>query len=62
VVEWDAIAVWELEPFESDCTELVFIGNKVAAEKEMIVSALGKCAAKNDEARMPNVEGMTKHE
>ena len=51
---------WELEPFESDRTELVFIGKKIAAEKEMIVRALGKCAAINDEARMPNVEGLTK--
>jgi G3E family GTPase len=40
---------WELEPFESDRTELVFIGNKIAAEKELIVRALSKCAAKNDE-------------
>jgi G3E family GTPase len=53
---------WELEPFESDGTELVFIGNKIAAEKKLIVRALGKCAAINDEPRMPNVEGMTKHE
>ena len=53
---------WELEAFESDRTELVFIGKKIAAEKEVIFRALDECAAKNDEARMSNVEGMTKHE
>ena len=37
---------WNLEPFESDRTELVFIGNKIAAEKEVIIRALDKCAAK----------------
>jgi G3E family GTPase len=34
---------WELEPFESDRTELVFIGRTIAIEKEMILHALGKC-------------------
>ena len=34
---------WELEPFESNRTELVFIGRKIAAEKAMLVSALKKC-------------------
>jgi G3E family GTPase len=34
---------WELEPFESDCTELVFIGKRIAAEKTTIVGALKKC-------------------
>jgi G3E family GTPase len=34
---------WELEPFQSDRTELVFIGKKIAAEKEAILSALQKC-------------------
>jgi G3E family GTPase len=34
---------WDLEPFESDRTELVFIGKKIAAEKEVIVRALKKC-------------------
>jgi len=37
---------WELEPFESDCTELVFIGKNIGAEKEAIVSALEHCLAK----------------
>ena len=36
---------WELEPFESDRTELVFIGRKIVAEKHAIVSALNKCEA-----------------
>jgi len=53
---------WELEAFESDRTELVFIGKNIASEKEMIFRTLNECAAKNDEARMSNVEGMTKHE
>ena len=53
---------WELEPFESDRTEVVFIGKNIAAEKQVIFRALNECAAKNDEARMTNVEGMTKHE
>jgi G3E family GTPase len=39
----------ELEPFASDRTELVFIGRKIAAEKEAIVSSLNECVAKNDE-------------
>ncbi len=37
---------WELERFESDRTELVFIGKNIAVEEEAIVSALKKCAAK----------------
>jgi G3E family GTPase len=51
---------WELEPFESDCTELVFIGRNIAAEKQAIIHALDECVVKNDEARMPNDKGMTK--
>ncbi len=34
---------WELERFESDCTEVVFIGRNVSAEKDAIVRALKKC-------------------
>jgi G3E family GTPase len=37
---------WELEPFESDRTELVFIGKKIAAEKEVIFRALDECSVK----------------
>ena len=33
----------ELEPFETDRTELVFIGKKITAGKEAILSALKKC-------------------
>ena len=36
---------WELEPFETDCTELVFIGKKITAEKSAIVRALDECIA-----------------
>ncbi|MEP6586704.1 MAG: GTP-binding protein [Candidatus Udaeobacter sp.] len=36
---------WELEPFEFDRTELVFIGKNIAAEKESILRALRKCEA-----------------
>jgi G3E family GTPase len=39
---------WELEPFESDRTELVFIGKKIAAGKSTIVSALVECAQPED--------------
>ena len=39
---------WELEAFESERTELVFIGKNIPAEKELILSALNECAAKND--------------
>jgi G3E family GTPase len=35
---------WDLEPFETEETELVFIGKDVAAEKEKIIDALNKCA------------------
>jgi G3E family GTPase len=34
---------WELEPFETDRTELVFIGKNVAQEKKTILGALKKC-------------------
>jgi G3E family GTPase len=34
---------WELEPFEANRTELVFIGKKIAAEKSEILRALDKC-------------------
>ena len=39
---------WELEPFETNKTELVLIGTNIAAKKREIVSALNKCAAKSD--------------
>src|SRR5262249_23570513 len=39
---------WELEAFESERTELVFIGRNIHTEKELILSALNKCSAKND--------------
>src|SRR5438552_6978723 len=51
---------WELEPFETDRTELVFIGKKIAEQKEAILRALDECIVENDEARMTNDEGMTK--
>ncbi len=34
---------WELEPFESEETQLVFIGKGVLSEKEAIVESLKKC-------------------
>src|SRR5262249_8967484 len=37
---------WELEAFESDRTELVFIGKNIAAEQEAIVHALNGCVVK----------------
>ena len=35
---------WDLEPFESDSTELVFIGKKIAAKKSELLRALDECA------------------
>jgi G3E family GTPase len=35
---------WELEPFEAEQTELVFIGKQIAAKKEMILHALVECS------------------
>jgi G3E family GTPase len=34
---------WELEPFDADRTDLVFIGKEIAAEKKTILGALKKC-------------------
>ena len=42
---------WELELFECDCTELVFIGKNFAMKKETILRALDECTVKNDECR-----------
>src|SRR5258705_13982932 len=52
---------WELEPFEAERAELIFIGKKLDAEKSAILGALNGCTLPNDEARMSNSEGMTKH-
>jgi G3E family GTPase len=49
---------WELEPFEFDCTELVFIGKDIAREKPRILQALDECSVKTDETRTTK---MTKH-
>src|SRR5438874_13599216 len=35
---------WDLEPFESDRTELVFIGKRIAPEKLAIIDVLNECA------------------
>ena len=40
---------WELEPFEAEKTELVFIGKKITGEKSRILRALDECETKNDE-------------
>jgi G3E family GTPase len=42
---------WELEPFDADRTELVFIGKNIAAEKEAILRALNECIVENKAAR-----------
>jgi len=39
---------WELEPFESDRTELVFMGKNIVVEKEAIFRALDGCRDKVD--------------
>ena len=36
---------WELEPFQSDRTELVFIGKNIGAAKSALVNALKECEA-----------------
>ena len=41
---------WELEAFEFDRTELVFIGRNIAAEKHAIIRVLDGCVVKNDDA------------
>jgi G3E family GTPase len=43
---------WELEPFDANRSELVFIGKNITAEKETILHALNQCAIKNDEGMM----------
>jgi G3E family GTPase len=47
---------WDLEPFESDRTELVFIGKKIGMNRDAILRALDECVAENAEAGMSNVE------
>lgn len=37
---------WELETFETDGTQLVFIGKNIAAEKKSVLRELGQCAVK----------------
>jgi len=37
---------WDFEPFEADRTELVFIGNKLSAEKSEILRVLNDCQVK----------------
>jgi len=39
----------ELEPFETDRTELVFIGKNITTKKETILRTLNQCAIENDE-------------
>jgi G3E family GTPase len=39
---------WELEAFEADRTELVFIGRKIAQDKSGILSALDECTANKE--------------
>jgi hypothetical protein len=39
-----------------DCTELVFIGKNIGAQKQSIIRALNECALGNDEARMMKTE------
>ena len=39
---------WDLEPFETDRTDLVFIGKKIAAKKSELLRALDECAHPDD--------------
>jgi G3E family GTPase len=43
---------WELETFEADRTELVFIGKEIAVQKPKIFGALDECEVRNDKGRM----------
>src|SRR6476469_9787188 len=52
---------WELEAFEAERTELVFIGKKLDPEKSAILGGCRGFTLPNDEIRMSNSEGMTKH-
>jgi hypothetical protein len=40
---------WELEPFESDRTELVFIGRNIAADRSAILDELEGCFGKAED-------------
>ena len=40
---------WELEAFEFDRTELVFLGKNIAAEKDVILAALERCIADSED-------------
>jgi G3E family GTPase len=37
---------WDLEPFDAEKTQLVFIGKEIASEKSTILRALDECASK----------------
>ena len=39
---------WDLEPFESSETQLVFIGKKIAAQRSAILRALDECTEPDD--------------
>jgi G3E family GTPase len=39
---------WELEPFESSETQLVFIGNRIATQRSAILRALDECMEPDD--------------
>ena len=45
---------WDLEPFEAEETQLVFIGRKIAVEREAIVRALNECVV--NKSRSTNAE------
>jgi G3E family GTPase len=38
---------WDMEPFESEETQLVFIGKDIASQKSVIIEKLKKCAQKS---------------
>lgn len=40
---------WDLEPFEAERTELVFIGKNIGQKKSLILGALDACTLRNDE-------------
>jgi G3E family GTPase len=41
---------WELEPFEAERTELVFIGKQMVAQREKLLAAINQCVSEKSQA------------
>src|SRR6266446_2794464 len=53
---------WDLEPFETDRTDLVFIGKKIAAKKSELLRALDECAHPDNKCRSTKEAGSQNNE